>query len=387
MNILPNRASPTAEEHAESMAEYSRIGEKSARELPNRGPLVFDQDGNLDPGIVDAYRTYGFYVFENVIDEHELAELRSDVDGLLARAPTEPGSLIDRNGEKAFGSEFSRPPFRLAKPLSDPLGGTNKNKGRHPVGVTAPTPADDAPQWTVELLHGNLQLMDSCLRLYGHPGLLAACAAVLGSDFVPYNEVAFIKEPGLGPSVAWHQDGTTHWDAGDWDPDAHGFNYMAQLYPSTPGNAVWVLPGSHKLGRIDIRKLVEDSGSERIDGAVPLVCEGGDVIMTNRQLAHGSFANSSPDRRVTLNAGFFARRRVLDVTTELLSGELAMFDKNRIEERSRMIQIAIDARRQHFPDEESYVYQPLAGHEDNNRWNEETRRTVVRDYNLRDMYI
>ena len=229
--------------------------------------------------------------------------------------------------------------------------------------------------------------MDSCLRLYGHPGLLTACAAVLGDDFVPYNEVAFIKEPGLGPSVAWHQDGTTHWDAEDWDPDAHGFNYMAQLYPSTPGNAVWVLPGSHKLGRIDIKKLVEESGSERIDGAVPLVCKGGDVVMTNRQLAHGSFANSSPDRRVTLNAGFFARRRVLGVTTELLSGELTTFNKDRVEERSRMIQIAVDARRQRYPDEVSYAYQPLAGHEDSNRWNEETRQSVVKNYNLRDMYI
>ena len=109
--------------------------------------------------------------------------------------------------------------------------------------------------------------------------------------------------------------------------------------------------------------------------------------MTNRQLAHGSFANSSPDRRVTLNAGFFARRRVLNVTTELLSGEEATFDGDRVEERSRMIQIAIDARRQRYPHETSYVYRPLEGQEDVNRWNEENRRSVVRDYNLRDMYI
>ena len=387
MNIQPNRTNPTAEEHAKGMAAYSRRGEQRALSLPNRGPLRFDNNGDLDPGIIEAYRTYGFYVFENVIDANELAELRADVENLLDRAPAEPGSLLDRNGEQAFGSEFMRPPFRFARPLSDPLGGTCKNKGRHPVRVTAPTPADDAPHWTVELLHGNLQLMDSCLRLYGHPGLLAGCAAILGEDFVPYNEVTFIKEPGLGPSVAWHQDGTTHWDADDWDCDAHGFNYMAQLYPSTPGNGVWVLPGSHRLGRIDIKKLVEESGSEQIEGAVPLVCDGGDVIMTNRQLAHGSFANSSPDRRVTLNAGFFARRRVLNVTTELLSGEEATFDGDRVEERSRMIQIAIDARRQRYPHETSYVYRPLEGQEDVNRWNEENRRSVVRDYNLRDMYI
>lgn len=380
-------AHPSAEEHAHSMVDYFRKGEQSALELPNRGPIKLDAAGVLDATILEAYQRYGFYVFEGVIGADELAELRSEVDGVLARAPTDPESTIDKNGQMAFAQDFARQPYRFAKPLSDPLGGTDRNKGRHPVKVTAPTPASDAPNWTVELLHGNLHLMDSCLRLYGHRGLLAACASVLGDDFVPYNEVAFIKEPGLGPSVAWHQDGTTHWDAEDWDPDAHGFNYMAQLYPSTPGNAVWVVPGSHRLGKVNIRQLVEESGSERIAGAVPLVCNGGDVIMTNRQLTHGSFANSSPDRRVTLNAGFFARRRVLNITTELLSGDVATFDQARVDQRSRMIPIAIDARRQRFPGEASYVYRPLVGREDENRWNEDTRRTVVKDYNLQDMYI
>src|SRR3712207_8288336 len=44
-----------------------------------------------------------------------------------------------------------------------------------------------------------------------------------GDDFVPFNEALFIKEPGLGASVAWHRDGTTHWDAPDWDEGMHGF--------------------------------------------------------------------------------------------------------------------------------------------------------------------
>ena len=387
MSIQTSSSNLTAEEHANGMADYFREGAQRARELPNRGPIILDQLGALDADILAAYRTYGFYVFENVMHADELEELRSEVADVLARAPVGPESNLDSSGQPAFGAEFTRPPYRLAKPLSDPLGGTSKNKGRHPVAVSAPTPASDAPRWTVELLHGNLQLMESCLRLYGHPGLLAACASVLGDDFVPYNEVAFIKEPGLGPAVAWHQDGTTHWDADDWDPDAHGFNYMAQLYPSTPGNAVWVLPGSHRLGKVDIEQLVEDSGSERITGTVPLICGAGDVIMTNRQLTHGSFANSSPDRRITLNAGFFARRRVLNVTTELLSGEPTTFDEARVAERSRMIPIAIDARRQRFPDETGYVYRPLADREDENRWNEATRQTVVKNYNLRDMYI
>mgnify|MGYP003322747272 FL=1 len=120
-----------------------------------------------------------------------------------------------------------------------------------------PKPSNDAPEWTPIFLLGNLQLMDSCLRLYGHPKLLAVAEAVNGADFVPYNEVTFLKEPGLGPSYAWHQDGTTHWESSDWDEGAHGFNFMAQLYPSTAGNGVWVLPGSHKLGKVDIHQKVQ----------------------------------------------------------------------------------------------------------------------------------
>ena len=250
-----------------------------------------------------------------------------------------------------------------------------------------PTPGEGGPAWTVELLDGNLHLMDAALRLYGHPGLLGVAAGLLGDDFVPYNEVTFVKEAGLGPSVAWHQDGTTHWNAPDWDHGAHGFNFMTQLYPSTAGNGVWVLPGSHKLGKADIRKLVAASGSDRIEGAVPMLCAAGDTIVTNRQLLHGSFANSSPDRRITLNEGFFPRKRVLGVTAQRLNGVVETYDKARIDARCRILQIAIDARKQRFPREQSHVYRPLAGREDENRWNETTRETVLKNYNQRDMFI
>ncbi len=371
----------TAQDHARAMADYSRAGVARARALGNRGPIRFDADGKLDRSILDSYWTHGFFVLEGVVGPEELAELRADVDAVLARAPSSPEA--DRNRTDGI----IKPPYRWAKPLSDPVGGTDKNNGRHPVEMLQPTLGEGGPAWTVELLDGNLHLMDTALRLYGHPGLLGVAAAVLGDDFVPYNEVTFVKEAGLGPSVAWHQDGTTHWTAPDWDMDAHGFNFMAQLYASTAGNGVWVLPGSHKLGKADIRKLVAQSGSDRIDGAVPMLCSAGDTIITNRQLLHGSFANSSPDRRITLNAGFFPRKRVLGVTTRRLHGAIETYDQARIDERCRILQLAIDARRQRFPQERAYVYRPLAGREDESRWNETTRQTMLKNYNQRDMFI
>ena len=162
---------------------------------------------------------------------------------------------------------------------------------------------------------------------------------------------------------------------------------MAQLYASTPANGVWVLPGSHKTRHVDIPALVAESGSERLDGAVPIVCAPGDVAICNRQLVHGSFANTSLERRITLNMGFFPRRRVLDVTATRLDGVEETYDTRRLAQRTRLIAVAIDARHQRFADEPRYTYAPLLGHEDENRWSEETRKTVIRDYSVRDFYI
>ena len=380
-------ASPSASDHAKAMAAYIAEGEARALALGNRGPIRLDAEGRLEKSILDAYWRTGFYVFENVLGAEELAELRADVDRMLAGAPAAPGAEVDAQGRPALARDVVKPFYRFAKPLSDPVGGTDKNNGRHPVKMQEPTLGQGAPQWTVSNLDGNLHLMDACLRLYGHPGILAIAASINGPDFVPYNEVTFIKEPGLGPSVAWHQDGTTHWTAADWDQGAHGFNSMTQLYPSTAGNSVWTLPGSHKLGKMDIKRLVAASGSERIEGAVPMLCKPGDVMVLNRQAVHGSFANTSADRRVTLNAGYFPRARVLNVTTKKLTGEMQTYDEDRIARRARIIQLGIDARRQRFPDETPFVYRPLAGQEDENRWNETSRQTVLKNYNLEDMFI
>ncbi|MFT5175147.1 MAG: hypothetical protein ACI8W7_003336 [Gammaproteobacteria bacterium] len=384
-------ASPAIElnacEHASAMGKYQQGGEQRAAELGNRGPIRFDAQGDIHPDILDAYWRCGFYVFEGVIGEVEIDELRADVERVLHGAPAQPEAVLDKDGNSAIGSAYDRPSFSFAAPLSDPVGGTNKNKGRHPVKMLEPLPAADAPAFTIERIRGNLQLMDSCLRLYGHHGLLSIAAAVNGPDFVPYNEVTFVKEAGLGVSVAWHRDGTTHWDAADWDQGAHGFNFMAQLYSSTAANGVWVLPGTHKVKHMDIAQLVAQSGSERIADAVPMLCAPGDVVISNRQLVHGSFANTSCERRITLNMGFFPRRRVENVTTTRLDGVAETYDAQRLARRTRLIAVAIDARRQRFADEPRYVYAPLLGREDENRWNEATRKAVVDNYSVYDMYI
>jgi len=233
---------------------------------------------------------------------------------------------------------------------------------------------------------GPLEYSDAALRCYGHADLLSVAAAINGDDFVPFNEAIFIKEPGLGASVAWHQDGITHWDSPDWDEGSHGFNFMVQLYGCTPANGVWVVPGSHKHGRVDIKDRVKKNGSERLPEAVPIVCEPGDVAISNRQILHGSFANTSPNWRVTLNMGFHRRRSVFGVSGGGLHAAPAVYDDAHIEKRSRVIGYAIDARSRRYPDEKPYAYRPHVEAGATHVY-DDAARDWMHDYNLLRDYL
>jgi len=368
------------------MAAYLAAGEARAFALGNRGPVRYGPDGALDPAILEAYWRCGFYVFEGVLGADELADIEADLVELLDRLPREKGAAVDAKGRPALAAGCTAPTLFWSKPLGDPFGGTELANGRHPVKMAEPTPARGAPKEIVYLILGSLQFSEACLRTYGHPDLLRIAAAVNGEDFVPFTDALFIKAPGLGASVAWHQDGTTHWDSEIWDEGCHGFNFMAQLYGCTPANGVWVVPGSHKLGKIDIKAMVAEAGSERLPDAVPIVCAPGDVAITNRQALHGSFANTSPDWRVTVNMGFHRRASVLGVAGGGIHNAPAVYDEARIRERSRLIGYAIDARCQRFPDEVPYVYKPFVDAGLSYHWDEAARRSV-HDYNLLDLSI
>ena len=208
----------------------------------------------------------------------------------------------------------------------------------------------------------------------------------MATTLPPFNEVLFIKDPGRGAAVSWHQDGDTHWENPEFDQGIHGFNFMAQVYGSTPVNGVWVLPGTHKAGKVDITELVEQSGSERIDGAVPLVCEPGDVIICNRQLVHGSFANAGYEPRVTINFGFHRRSSVLGVKGAGIHSESVIYDEELIRKRTEVLGYALEARQQQYPDETRYQYKPFSESGEQFVWNDAARE-AIRDYNLLDLSI
>jgi hypothetical protein len=373
-------------EQAEAMRDYLIAGQAAALALDNRGPIEFDASGKLAQPILDAYSKYGFYVFTGVLSDEECEDIESDMVALKRSFPTMPDSAVDADGNPALGSDSKTPHLVWSKPLGDPLGGTQLANGRHQIKMFEPEATADTPLASPFILLGSLRFSDACLRTYAHPELLKVAEAINGPDFAPFNEALFIKEPGIGAAVSWHQDGVTHWDSPDFDENIHGFNFMAQLYGSTAVNGVWVLPGSHKLGKIDITELVAKSESERIEGAVPLVCDRGDVVICNRQALHGSFPNSGFEPRLTVNFGFHKRSSVLGVKGGGIHSDAQVFDEEIIARRSKVLGYALAARKERYPYEMPYTYQPFEAAGLSFEWNDAARHDM-HDYNRDDLSI
>lgn len=369
-----------------AMAAYREAGEARALALGNRGPIRYNPDGSLHQEIVDSYWRHGFYIFEGVIGPEELADVEQDVSAIIDRAPTEPRGEHDRHGRPALAADGKGGSLALVRPLSDPIGGTSRNNGRHPAKMFEPPVPEGAPEYVLQVVGGSLQFSDAALRMYAHPDLLRVAEALNGPDFSPFNEVIWIKHPRLGGSVAWHQDGTTHWETEKFHKGSHGFNFMAQLYGCNAQNGLWVVPGSH-LERADIKRWCEEAGSDRLPNAVPMLCGPGDVGITNRQAVHGSFANTSDECRVTVNFGFHPRASVLGARGNGIhapGSEQIVYDDARIQARTRVLGLALEARHQRFPDEVSYQYAPLQGQ--TFVWDDDARESL-RGYNALDLGI
>ena len=110
-------------------------------------------------------------------------------------------------------------------------------------------------------------------------------------------------------------------------------------------------------------------------------------------MLHGSFANTSPDPRVSITFGFYPHSSVLGVSGGLnitldkdKSGE-KIYDEEHIKRRSAVVQVAIDARHQVRPDERRYRYAPFVDCEDDYRYGPETIENVLSDYTLYDIAL
>jgi len=87
---------------ANAVRDYLIQGQKRALALPNRGPIRFDKNGDIHPDILTTYAKYGFYVFENVLGEEELADIHADLEMLRDNFPTHMGAATDAHCGTTF---------------------------------------------------------------------------------------------------------------------------------------------------------------------------------------------------------------------------------------------------------------------------------------------
>lgn len=361
-----------------TLKDFFEEARHRALELPNRGPLTIGDDGTIDRNLLDSYWKYGFYILEDVLDASEMSELTSEFQDLLQRAPVARDATVDSEGRALCFSELQRKQFRFVKPLTDPYGGTEFTNNRYQIKMEEPQPPKDAPNEVLLQIGGILQFLDSTLRIYGHPKLLALAEAVNGPDFTPFSEVIWLKQPRFGAAVSWHQDGTTHWESPNLDQGTHGFNYMVNMHETTPENSLWVVPGTHKHGKADLKKMMSDSQSDRLEGAIPMLVNPGDVAICNRQVVHGSFPNTSSSPRYTFVFGFHRRKSV-----EGIQGwAQRAYDAEFLDKSSRLIPMAISARSEKYPDESPFTYKPIASMKGFN-WTERSRRAELENYHTR----
>lgn len=353
--------------------DYCEAGRVRALALGNRGPAHFDSDGNLAPDILDAYRRNGFYVFTGVLSAEEVADLTAEFDALLDNAPVAKDSCFD-----AAGRAVRQPGYYALS--------TEALFGRPDDGC------EDGGRSVVGLISHPLMLMDSALRVYGHPTILRMVEGVNGADFVPFHESIFHKGAGEGPPTPWHQDGRTHWSPEgesveqiDGSGNSHGFNLNVSWSHCTPENCLWVVPGSQRQWRLAGGGKFP-APTEVLPDAVPMMMEPGDCGMVNRSSLHGSFRNHSPERRVTMVLGFHKRASAIGAETtnvhafKLPGGgnvKAITYSEDYVLRRTRMIPLAVDARVGRFPGETPYVYQ--GSYLGDAAWNEQTRAEISRD--------
>lgn len=154
------------------------------------------------------------------------------------------------------------------------------------------------------------------LSLWNHPGdalygMFARCSSIVDSaekllndEVYHYHSKMIMKDARVGGAWAWHQDYGYWYQNGVLSPDLCSGSIAVDRATRENG-CLQVVPGSHKLGRIDHILTGEQAGAdrERVDAILqrlPLVyveMERGDVLFFHSNLLHRSDENRSEHPR------------------------------------------------------------------------------------------
>lgn len=153
--------------------------------------------------------------------------------------------------------------------------------------------------------------MDGLVR---HPGILDAVESLIGPDILLYHLTCWIKEPGDGSFVSWHQDGTYF----NLTPAEHVTAWVALSDATPESGCMRMLPGSHQGGQQDHEKGRADgnllSNGQQValeideNKAIDIVVPSGSVSFHHTHIVHSSGPNNSDDRRIGIGISYIPTR-------------------------------------------------------------------------------
>jgi hypothetical protein len=147
--------------------------------------------------------------------------------------------------------------------------------------------------------------------LVNHPTLVDYAVDLLGEDVVAWGSHYFCKLPGDPKVVAWHQD-APYWAL---NPTRTVTVWLAIDDVDEGNAAMQVIPGTHRLGAMTMRRTAAEEGNvlwltlANLDGLpapVPLPLRAGELSLHSDLLVHGSPANRSDRRRCGLTIRYAA---------------------------------------------------------------------------------
>jgi chlorinating enzyme len=153
--------------------------------------------------------------------------------------------------------------------------------------------------------------MDELVR---HPGILDAIESLIGSDILLYHLTYWIKEPGDGSFVSWHQDGTYF----NLTPAEHVTAWVALSDATLESGCMRMLPGSHRAGQQDheqgpiVVNLLSNGQQVALDidesKAIDIIVPIGSVSFHHTHIVHSSGPNKSDDRRIGIGISYIPTR-------------------------------------------------------------------------------
>lgn len=257
-------------------------------------------DLGLTPEQVEFFFENGYLVVRQAIDPETIETLREGARRLqerYAEPRREPGVHYTSAAAKSF---------------DEMMDGTAAAKG-------------EAVLWRVDDLEPK---MPEIATLKSHPFPHLAMDALLGEGAIQYNEAFVTKPPRIGQPVLWHQDPSFKHKTFA-DPISTIDVYLDRA--DEENGCLWVVPGSHKRGVVDVGSLMDEHGFD-LPGAEPVRMEPGDVAFHDNGCLHGSGANTSDRQRRILYLAFQTERQARSVgqfTDEFLAQRQVLWRRYR----------------------------------------------------------